>query len=309
SAEYKYNYNWELEDEIYTLKFIKRNSGYYSSKKVDFSVNFTYSEKSVDKFLSEVAFTLYLEEFGLPFTSSEILFSGNNKNSKKFGNKTKKTVILEDVTKDSKMKNISNSWSKGKVYVDYNSNGIYDEIDEALEGINVSLQGKTVVTDENGDYFVENISSNTLFTVKLDKTYIDPLLYFDETKYYKLMPSTGMKIDIPLQNTTSLSGSISIQDDELDDKKSPFVYNKVLIVVKKDGVEIKRIKPEFDGFFISDGFVDGEYTIELMSTNSDYYFEKETYDALIKSSQNETGVFQLDDFILSKKSEEILDDV
>ncbi|MGL6119890.1 MAG: hypothetical protein ACRC0V_05230, partial [Fusobacteriaceae bacterium] len=170
SAEYKYNYNWELEDEIYTLKFVKRNSSYYSSKKVDFSVNFTYSEKSVDKFLSEFSFTLYLEEFGLPFTSSEVLFSGNNKNSKKFGNKTKKTIILEDVVKDSKMKNISNSWAKGKVYIDYNSNGIYDSADSALESINVSLQGKTVVTDENGDYFVENISSNTLFKVKLDKT-------------------------------------------------------------------------------------------------------------------------------------------
>ncbi|MGL6118900.1 MAG: hypothetical protein ACRC0V_00180, partial [Fusobacteriaceae bacterium] len=179
----------------------------------------------------------------------------------------------------------------------------------ALESINVSLQGKTVVTDENGDYFVENISSNTLYKVKLDKTYIDPLLYFDETKYYKLMPSTGMKIDIPLQNTTSLSGNILIKDDELDDKKLPFVYNKVAIIVKKDGVELKRIKPEFDGFFIYDGMVDGEYSIELVSGDSDYYFENKNYTVSIKSSQNETGVYELDDFILLKKEEEISDDI
>lgn len=308
SVEYKFNHNWELEEDKYSLKFIKRNSSYYSSKKMDFSVNFIYSEKSRDRFLSELSFTMYLEEFGLPFTSAEILFSGNDKNQKKLGTKVKKTIILEELQRDSKMKNITNSWVKGKVFEDLNGNGKYDESDVVLDGIDVIIQGKKATTDENGDYFIENISSGTLFTLKIDRTYIDPLLHYDETTYYKLVSSTGMTIDVPLQNTTSISGNILLKNDEIDDAQLPFIYNKVVLILKKNNTEVKRLKPEFDGFFICDGLVDGSYEIELEITDKNYYFEKENQTVIIKSSDNDTGVHQLDDFILLKKEEELIND-
>lgn len=308
SVEYKFNYNWELEEDKYSLKFIKRNSNYYSSKKMDFSVNFVYSEKSRDRFLSELSFTLYLEEFGLPFTSAEILFTGNDKNQKKLGTKVKKTIILEEIEKNSKMKNITNSWVKGKVFIDSNGNGKYDDFDEILDSIDVIIQGKTATTDSEGNYFVENISAETIFTLKVDKTYVDPLLYFDETTHYRLMPSTGMVIDIPLQNTTSISGNIILKSEEVDDGQLPFIYNKVVLILKKNSIEIKKIKPEFDGFFICDGVVDGSYEIDIEVLDKNYYFEKNNYIININSSDNNTGIYQLDDFILLKREEELKDD-
>ncbi|MGL5366757.1 MAG: hypothetical protein ACRDAG_00420, partial [Cetobacterium somerae] len=308
SVQYKFNYNWELEEDKYSLKFIKRNSNYYSSKKMDFSVNFIYSEKSRDRFLSELSFTLYLEEFGLPFTSAEILFTGNDKNQKKLGTKVKKTIILEEIEKNSKMKNITNSWVKGKVFIDSNGNGKYDDFDEILDSIDVIIQGKTATTDSEGNYFVENISAETIFTLKVDKTYIDPLLYFDETTHYRLMPSTGMVIDIPLQNTTSISGNIVLKSEEVDDGQLPFIYNKVGLILKKNSIEIKKIKPEFDGFFICDGVVDGSYEIDIEVLDKNYYFEKNNYIININSSDNNTGIYQLDDFILLKREEELKDD-
>lgn len=312
SVEFKYNSEWELEEDKYTIKFVKRNSSYYNSKKMDFSVNFTYSEKSRDKFLSELSFTLYLEEFGLPFTSAELLFTGDSNDQKKLGTKVRKTILLEDVTKDSKMRNISNSWLKGRVFIDYNGNGKYDDMDEILDGVDVVVQGKSVTTDENGEYFMENISSNSLFNLKLDRTYIDPLLYFDETKHYSLKPSTGMRIDIPLQNTTSMSGGVKLISDEIDESKLPFILNRVNIKIFKGNEEIKSFKPEFDGFFICDGLVDGDYRIVLSIADDNYYFEKLEYHINVTSSDYNTGIYYLDDFELFKressdeKSEEIM---
>lgn len=307
SIEYKFNYNWELEEDKYSLKFIKRNSNYYSSKKIDYSVNLVYSEKSRDRFLSELSFTLYLEELGLPFTSAEILFTGNDKNQKKLGTKIKKTIILEELEKNSKMKNITNSWVKGRVFIDSNSDGKYDDFDEVLEGVDIVVQGKRVTTDSDGNYFIENISSETIFTLKVDKTYLDPLLYFDETIHYKLMPSTGMTIDIPLQNTTSVSGNVILKSEEIDSGQLPFIYNKIVLILKKNNNEIKRLKPEFDGFFICDGLVDGEYEVEVDIFDKNYYFEKKNYAININSLENNTGIYQLDDFILLKTEEELED--
>ncbi|MGL4538717.1 MAG: hypothetical protein ACRCUD_06505 [Cetobacterium sp.] len=303
SIEYKFNHEWELEEDKYSLKFIKRNSNYYSSKKIDFSVNFAYSEKSRDKFLSELSFTLYLEEFGLPFSSAEMLFSGNDKNQKRLGTKIKKTIILQEIDKNSKMKNIVNSWIKGKVFIDSNGNGKYDDLDEVLDGIDITVQGKKTTTDNNGDYFIENISAETTFTLKVDKTYIDPLLYFDETIHYRLMPSTGMIINIPLQNTTSISGNILLKSEEINEGQLPFIYNKVVLILKKNNNEIRRLKPEFDGFFICDGLIDGEYEVEIQISDKNYYFEKNKYQLIVNSLNNDSGIYKFDDFILLKKEE------
>ena len=214
------------------------------------------------------------------------------------------TIIKEEIEKNSKMKNISNSWIKGKVFIDSNSNRKYDDFDEVLEGVDIVVQGKKVTTDSDGNYFIENISSETIFTLKVDKTYLDPLLYFDETAHYKLMPSTGMVIDIPLQNTTSLSGNIILKSQDIDSGQLPFIYNKIVLILKKDNNEIKRLKPEFDGFFICDGLIDGNYEIEVSIIDENYYFEKNSYTININSLDNNTGIYQLDDFILFKTEEE-----
>ena len=121
------------------------------------------------------------------------------------------------------------------------------------------------------------------------------------------MPSTGMTIDIPLQNTTSVSGNVILKSEEIDSGQLPFIYNKIVLILKKNNNEIKRLKPEFDGFFICDGLVDGEYEVEVDIFDKNYYFEKKNYAININSLENNTGIYQLDDFILLKTEEELED--
>ncbi len=160
--------------------------------------------------------TVYLEDFGMPFVNTEVSFdvSDEKGSTKKVGTKFKKILILEDIERNSRLKNKSNSWVSGRVYIDNNANSKFDMEDEVLSDIKVSILGKSIETDANGNYLIEDISSNAEFNVIVDRTYIDPLLYYDEEKYYKLMPSTGMKIDIPFQNTISLSGNVIIHGEK-----------------------------------------------------------------------------------------------
>ena len=304
--EVNYDEKWKPTDEKYRLKFVRRNSGYYSKRYFDTAIEFIYSEKDRDRFRTELSATLYLEDFGLPFVNAEIDINADDRKSdnRSIGVTAKKVFILEDITKDSRMKNISNSWVSGRVFIDNNGNSVYDEdIDEVLSEVEVSALGKKVETDRYGMYFIEDISSNSIFNVKVDRTYIDPLLYYDDEKYYKLMPASGMKIDIPFQLTTSLSGNIKVLDD-VSEEKLPYIYNRVQLILKKDGVELKRFRPEFDGYYIVDGLVDGEYQLELTTTNEDYYLEKESEIVIIRAEDNSNGVFELDEITLIKRESE-----
>lgn len=306
SVEVNYNEDWKPTDEKYRVKFVRRNSGYYSKRYFDMALEFIYSEKDSEKFRTELSATLYLEDFGLPFVNAEIDIDADDRKSenRSIGVTAKKVFILEDLTKDSRMKNISNSWVNGRVFIDNNGNSIYDEdIDEVLSEVEVSILGKKVETDRYGMYFIEDISSNSIFNVKVDRTYIDPLLYHDDEKYYKLMPGSGMKIDIPFQLTTSLSGNIKVSD-EVSEEKLPYIYNRVQLILKKDDIELKRFRPEFDGYYIVDGLVDGEYELELTTTNEDYFLEKEREKIVIRAEENSNGVFELSEIILIKKESE-----
>lgn len=301
----KYNNKWEMDTDKYSVKFIRRNNNYYSKKYFDLSLGFTYSEKDEDHFRTEVYATIYLEDFGLPFFNTEVSFEANDRRSedRKVGTKIKKIIVLEDLQRNSKLKNISNSWISGKVYIDNNSNSIYDEGDEPLSEIKVTVLGKSVETDEDGNYLVEDISSNSEFNVKVDRTYIDPLLYYNEEKYYKMMPSTGMHIDIPFQNTISLSGNIKLEGADIPEDKLPYIYNKMRITIKKDGKEIKTLKPEFDGFFILDGLIEGEYVMELSSKDEQYKPLKDKMELSIKPEEAANGVFEVGDLIFIKEDQ------
>lgn len=306
TVEVDYDENWKPTDDKYSIKFVRRNSRYYSKRYFDMALEFIYSEKDRDRFRTELSATLYLEDFGLPFINAEVDIDMDDKTSenRSVGVTAKKVFILEDLTKNSNMKNISNSWVTGRVFIDNNGNSVYDkDIDEVLSDVEVSVLGKKVETDRYGMFFIEDISSNSIFNIKVDRTYIDPLLYHNDEKYYKLMPGSGMEIDIPFQLTTSLSGNIKVLD-EVSEEKLPYIYNKVQLILKKDGNEIKRFKPEFDGYYIVDGLVDGEYQLELSFNNEDYYLEKESLTLNIRAEENLNGVFEVSEITLIKKESE-----
>lgn len=137
--------------------------------------------------------------------------------------------------------------------------------------------------------------------MRVDRTYIDPLLYYDEEKYYKLMPSTGMKIDIPFQNTISLSGNVIVHGENIDVERLPYIFNKIKIVIKNGDKEVKSLKPEFDGYFIVDGLIEGNYTVELSSRDELYKPMKNKIEITIKPDEIENGIFEMGKLIFTEE--------
>lgn len=302
-VELKYDNNWEVLEDKYSVKFIRRNNGYYSKKYFDLSLGVTYSTKDDDRLKMEMNGTVYLEDFGVPFVDTEISFDASDEkgSTKKVGTKFRKILILEDIERNSRLKNKSNSWVSGKVYIDNNANSRFDVEDEVLPDIKVSILGKSIETDADGNYLIEDISSNAEFNVRVDRTYIDPLLYYDEEKYYKLMPSTGMKIDIPFQNTISLSGNVIVHGENIDVESLPYIFNKIKIVIKNGDKEVKSLKPEFDGYFIVDGLIEGNYTVELSSRDELYKPMKNKIEITIKPDEIENGIFEMGKLIFTEE--------
>lgn len=197
----EFHRDWKRYSQDYGVKFIKKHNQYNGEKVYDFSLGFHYSNKNKKRFLTEFSTIFYLESIKNPFTSSKISFSSNAREIKnhKVGLELGKTILLEDITRNSKMKNLSNSWITGKVFIDENHNEIYDKGEPLVEGVQVTCSGKSVYTDKDGIYILEDISPNKIITLDIDTTGINPLLNFQNKQKYKLNSSTGKKLDIPLQ--------------------------------------------------------------------------------------------------------------
>lgn len=302
----EYTNSFKFKDNKYSLRLSKRDLSYINQKYLDISLNLNYSSKERDHFRAEINGNVYLDNLNLPVTSAKLSFNGSDEShkSRNIGMEIKKNFILNDIFRNSKIENISNSWIKGRVYIDNNNNDKYDIDDVPMNDLEIYIQGKRVKTDKNGKYIMENISSNSKFKIKLDKTYIDPLLHYKESSNYKLMPSTGMEVNIPLQYTVSLSGNIILKNKDIELLKLPNIYSKIEIKLLKDNKIIKILRPEYDGYFNIDNILKGEYELKIESKNSKFIIKEKIKKIKIDSKEIDNGYIDLEDIILLKREDE-----
>ena len=302
----EYTNSFKFKDNKYSLRLSKRDLSYINQKYLDISLNLNYSSKERDHFRAEINGNVYLDKLNIPVTSAKLSFNGSDEShkSRNIGMEIKKNFILNDIFRNSKIENISNSWIKGRVYIDNNNNDKYDIDDVPMNDLEIYIQGKRVKTDKNGKYIMENISSNSKFKIKLDKTYIDPLLHYKENINYKLMPSTGMEVNIPLQYTVSLSGNIILKNKDIELLKLSNIYSKIEIKLLKNNKIIKISRPEYDGYFNIDNILKGEYELKIESENSKFIIKEKIKKIKIDSKEIDNGYIDLKDIILLKREDE-----
>ncbi|UYI80192.1 MAG: hypothetical protein OGM09_03005 [Fusobacterium varium] len=66
---------------------------------------------------------------------------------------------------------------------------------------------------------------------------------------------------------------------------------------------MKTLKPEFDGFFILDGLIEGEYIMELSSKDENYKPLKDKIEILIKPEEVANGIFETGELIFIKEDQ------
>ena len=139
---------------------------------------------------------------------------------------------------------LSNAWIHGKVFLDSNNNGIFDEGEKPLSNVGVTANNALFYTDENGNYVAEGLYSENVINLGVDRKTIDPM-----TKHtkgilkVKARKSAGMKIDIPISIVSMVTGNIWNTED-FEEREFIQALTMTTILLEKDGEVIDEIDPE-----------------------------------------------------------------
>ena len=172
-----------------------------------------------------------------------------------------KTIILDKAFTKNSNPSTSKSWLEGILFIDDNGNGVMDSGEKVLEGVEVKVGRKKCITDENGYYFIDNISAYKVNDLKIDSRTIDPMLEpANDKKYVKLYPATGGKVDIPIQPISVIMGSITILGEPVNGIEHFSIISQIYLQLKTlDGKLVKEQRIEPEGYFMLDKILPGKY--------------------------------------------------
>ena len=176
-----------------------------------------------------------------------------------------KTIILEKPFTPNSNAYPSRAWVEGKVFMDDNNSGTFDEGERTLEGVEVNVGRKSGITDEDGMYFIDNISSYEVEDFEVNIETLDPMLEAaHEKKHIKLYPATGGKIDIPIQPISVVMGDLIFEGETVDGIQHFPIVSRLYIQLKTlDGKVVQEQRLEPEGFYMLDKVLPGKYILEI----------------------------------------------
>jgi hypothetical protein len=193
------------------------------------------------------------------------LIRRNDNTNHGIGVDIEKTIILEKPLTKNTNPPPSRSWLEGRLFIDDNGNGVFDSNEKPLDGVEVKVGGKKCITDENGYYFIDDISSYKVNDLKIDKRTIDPMLEVaNDKKYVKLYPATGGEMDIPFQPISVIMGSIKILDKSVNGVEHFPIISQLYVQLKTlDGKLVKEKRMEPEGYYMLDKILPGKYLLTI----------------------------------------------
>ncbi|GLI55393.1 hypothetical protein PM10SUCC1_09070 [Propionigenium maris DSM 9537] len=181
-----------------------------------------YDKFTEDKLSFEVGY--YFNGFG------ELLYRSDNRNSTSGSMAVRTSVNLASEDKVSYRKHGGTSTIRGRVFVDSNADGVYNEGEVVLSNreFDTPRSDIKVKTNENGEYFVTNLSSLVEREIHIGGEdlglYLAPPIGYK----YKALPGGLLTIDIPILEMQSLTGEIFFSED--------FMYHEVMEVLGSSSI-------------------------------------------------------------------------
>lgn len=152
-----------------------------------------------------------------------------------------------------------------RVFLDKNYSGDFDDGDQALPdiGLQVNNNDVTAKTDENGEAVLLQLPVHQPTDIGISyKTLADPQ-YYPKYQGGRIYPRPGQvaQIDLPVFVYSEIDGSVVM--DTPQGRRGV----RGLTVTLKDstGKIIRQVRTEFDGFFLLDRLLPGDYLVELNS--------------------------------------------
>lgn len=272
--------NGEWEDEEYAVR-VSNKSRASGKGDLDYSLEASYSDE-------EWKFTAYLTYYLRDWLSFPARFTEEDQ---EVGIAAEKTIILSKLFEKNGNPEPYESWIEGKVFKDDNGNGKMDPGETPFEGVDILAEGSVATTQKDGSYYIDGIQGNRPVEIAPTGKSIDPLLKFSEEKY-TLIPisATGHTVNIPLLPVTLITGDITFNSETISKAPNSTALQQVKIYVKDGDEIIASNTAEYDGFFIVEDILPGEYTVEAKYLGGEEY-EIKTHFYQLKVENEESGNF------------------
>lgn len=271
----------------YSLKFLgRRNRFKDTSIEYVFSSEIKYNEEEKSRFLLD--FTIYFDDY----IYLELPMSRREAGDYTVGINAEKVFDLGDVKRDVRDRQVDNSWIYGKIYIDSNDNGIFDEGETLLPDVALLIDGKRVTSDRNGNYFANGLLPLQSYKIEVDRKSIDPMLtQVIDKREVKTKASIGTKYDVGVQAVSMVTGNI-IPAEGISSQELIRILSMTNIALEKDGELYQEIDPEFDGLFFFESVLPGSYKMKFIYLGSDNVtFSEESLDVNIKLQEEDEGEY------------------
>lgn len=301
----------EKEEENYTqnynLRISKRDIELIKEKLYLDIGAFTRYSSIREKFRYGIAFNMKWDNYihvGL-FSSTNIL--ENKERSTINSIETSKIINLKaPLEKIDNNASVNSSWIIGRVYLDKNGNHIFDSNEDIpLENVEVLVDNKGFITNKKGEYIADGISDNKIITLDINRKSLD-LSYKNSDGEIKIKTkkSSTLRLDIPIQPTSILSGNI-ILGEEYTEKQFIQNLSLITIILEKDGEIVTETDPEFDGMYFFEDVLPGKYKIKFNYLGyENVEFSVKSIDIEINSSSEGEYIEGLDTEMIKKRKEE-----
>ncbi|MCQ8212451.1 hypothetical protein NON08_07930 [Cetobacterium somerae] len=261
-----------------------------------------YNEEEKSRFT--VDFTLYLDRS----IYVELPTSRREDGGINAGVTIEKTLDLSNLKRDIKDRQVDNSWIFGKVYIDSNDNGIYDDGETTLSDVALVVDGKRVVSDINGEYIISGLLPLENYKVEVDRKSIDPMLtqVIDKRKV-QTRASIGTKYDVGVQAVSMVTGNIN-PGENVSSKELIRILSMTNVILEKNGELYQEIDPEFDGMFFFENVLPGKYEMKFKYLGNDgVKFSQDKLDVnIVLDHEDEGEYFEGYDILVNKYDQEII---
>ncbi|MGL4903913.1 MAG: hypothetical protein ACRC34_00190 [Cetobacterium sp.] len=252
------------------------------------------------KTYASLDFTVYLDEY----IYAEIPFTKNENGNFKIGVNAEKVIDLSDLKREVKDRQVDNSWIYGKVYIDSNDNSKYDIGETTLPEVVLVVDGKKVVSDKNGNYFISGLLPLENYKIRVDRKSIDPMLVqVVDKKEVQTRASIGTEYNVGVQAISMLTGNIN-SGENINSEELIRILSMTTITLEKEGEVYLEVDPEFDGMYFFENVLPGEYKIKFNYLGNDnIVFSEKSLLANIKLLKEDEGeYFEGYDIIVKKQN-------
>ena len=271
---------WTNNGKDYEVTMNLYNNNYKGF--IDFSTDVSYS--NVDKAKIGITFSMKVDDW-LQFDSS-----ADREGNRQMSIGVDRIIDLKAPLK--KVTNMDVSRANIVTFIDGNDNDIFDEGEEPISGVEVTIGSNKVITDEKGKATISELSNGIEYD--LNPTIRKPSYTMGRNKIKVLSRfSSEVDVHIPIKPMMNLVGYIEL-DKTLGiqpEAREEFYSNIIIQILDQDGKEVDIAAPDNLGYFDMSELYPDIYTLKVYYMGSDYNIK-----ALNKELKifNENGSFDFE---------------